>query len=248
LAGHVGDEPCVALLDSGASGAGFIDPTFAARCGVVLGPSDRLVQLADGSTVRAAGQAEIHYTLTASKGPPVPFRSVLTATPLQGYDFVLGVGWLAEHDVLVGWRNRSLEVRTPGRPPRHIRPMEVVDDPKTPARIASISVKDLRKAMKRGEVEELFVVRAQPSEDNAPPPVDPAVAQLLKEYADAFPDKLPNVLPPKRGVEHTILLKPGATPPPARPLRHQSAKDLAVFQEYVREGLESGQLRVSNSP
>jgi hypothetical protein len=51
-----------------------------------------------------------------------------------------------------------------------------------------------------------------------------------------------------RGVEHAIELKPGARPPPVRPLRHQSSKDLAVFKEYVRAGVESGQIRVSNSP
>ena len=63
-----------------------------------------------------------------------------------------------------------------------------------------------------------------------------------------FPDKLPDGLPPERGVEHRIEIKPGARMPPSRPLRHQSSKDLAIFEEYTRTLIESGRLRVSNSP
>jgi len=59
---------------------------------------------------------------------------------------------------------------------------------------------------------------------------------------------LPPGLPPARGTQHRIELKPGSRPPPPRPLRHQSSKDLAVFEEYTRTMIEAGQLRVSTSP
>jgi len=77
---------------------------------------------------------------------------------------------------------------------------------------------------------------------------DPAIAKLLRDYADVFPDKLPDGLPPARGVEHKIELKPGSHPPPPRGLRHQSSKDLAVFEEYTRSLIKAGHIRVSQSP
>ena len=64
-----------------------------------------------------------------------------------------------------------------------------------------------------------------------------------REYADVFQTPPPG-LPPARGVEHRIELKPGPRPPPARPLRHQSAGDLDVIRKHIDEGVASGQLRL----
>jgi len=50
-----------------------------------------------------------------------------------------------------------------------------------------------------------------------PPP--PEAQKLLKEFADVFPDTLPNELPPKRSIDHLIELTPGAEPPSRSPYR-----------------------------
>ena len=55
------------MIDSGASGMGFVDPAFAQRCGAQLRPSSRRITLADGSEVRAAG--EVTLTLLAGARP-----------------------------------------------------------------------------------------------------------------------------------------------------------------------------------
>jgi hypothetical protein len=41
----------------------------------------------------------------------------------------------------------------------------------------------------------------------------PAIANLLQEYMDVFPSKIPLGLPPVRGIEHKIDLIPGASLP-----------------------------------
>jgi len=256
LAGRVGSHRCTALVDSGASGQGFIDSAFAAQCGLTVRQSTDTIQLADGTVVSAAGQTTVHYSLAAAKGPPVHFSSTFVVTPLQGsFDLILGVGWLSQHDVAAGWRNRTIEVRElGGRKVSHlIKPLEVLNsDTPQHEELATISVKALRKQIRRGHAHELYavVIRGRPDETVATPAAtdDPEVAKLLREYADVFPDKLPDELPPARGVEHAIELKPGSRPPPVRPLRQQSAKDSAVIDEFIKKHVASGVLQPSHSP
>jgi hypothetical protein len=128
------------------------------------------------------------------------------------------------------------------------------DGPALPAQLAAISHKTLRKDLRRGRILEAYAVIVRPKHD---PEVvakaasnDPEVIKLLAEYADVYPagGALPPGLPPMRGVEHGIELKPGSVPPPVRPLRQQSAKDSAVIDEWLRKGTASGQLRSSHSP
>ena len=251
LGATINGLPAKVLLDCGASGE-FIDTDFAHRAGLTLASSDRSVQLADGSIVPATGHSKADLALAAAKGTPLRFPDThFTATPLKSYDAILGMSWLDTYDPIIGWRNRSLSVRAPDeKAPRLIKPLSASDPQAVPQRLASITLKGLQRAHRHGDVDELYAVFVQPSGEAAPTPPreDPIAEALLKEFADVFPDKLPDGLPPKRGVEHTIELKPGSRIPPVRPLRHQSSKDLAVFEEYVRTMVESGQLRVSNSP
>ena len=238
------------LLDSGASDM-FIDTAFARQCGLTLSPSDRSIRLADGSTSKVAGQTTATCSLAASEGSTVPFEATFTATTLESYDIILGMTWLTHHDPVIGWRNRSITLRTPGRPHRTITPLECLNEEPTVARLAEITCKGLQKAFRRGQVEELFLIRIN-STTHKPEPVgsnDPDIKVLLGRYKDVWPEELPHAsVFPDRGYEHRIDLKPGAVPPPVRPLRHQSAKDSAVMDEYCKAGIASGQLLTSQSP
>ena len=247
LRGYFANQLATLLIDSGASSE-FIDPSFAARCGYAIQPSDRTVKLANGTIVNAQGQVTATCALEGHRGPPVDFTATFTATPLEGYDAILGVTWLAAHNVDIGWANRSVVLRTPGHSPRSVRPLECLETTPTVARLASISVRGLRKAHRLGQVEELYAVLVRPTDSPSAATESPRAAELINRYLDVFPDQLPNVLPPNRGVEHAIELKSGAQPPPVRPLHHQSPKDSATIQEYVQAGLEAGTLQVSHSP
>jgi transposase InsO family protein len=283
LRGRIESVSTTLMIDSGASSE-FIDTEFARRCGLKPTPSNRSIRLADGSIVRASGEVTIPFTLDGARnGAPVPFSTTFTVTPLKGYDAILGVTWLAAHDVLVGWRERAVTIRTPGRAQQTVKPISQFDSNSelAVAQIAGITMRNLARACRRGQCEEIFAIFVSPtssavsnssgsggsnsgSSRHPPPPLQLAAATatataiataaaaatklLLLEFADVFPDKLPDGLPPLRGTQHRIELKPGSRPPPSRPLRHQSSKDLAIFEEYTRTMIEAGQLRVSNSP
>lgn len=247
LRGYIAGRVVTILVDSGASGD-FLSTAFAKLVGLQLQPSDRTIRLADGSITTADGSVSVECALDAKRGDPVTFTSAYTVTPLEGYDAIFGMPWLTAHDPLIGWADRSILLRTPGSAPRSIKPLEGGGDEPHAAPLMHITLNGVRKAHRRGELQELYAVIIRPSgEVEALPREDPATEALLKEFADVF-EPPPPVIPPARGVEHRIELKPGARPPPARPLRHQSAGDLDVMKKYVEEGLSSGQLRRSTSP
>lgn len=255
LKGQINGHQAIFLLDSGASGE-FIDTDFAARCGLKLTASDRTIRLADGSIADASGHVTTDWDLAPQAGAPLAFNSSFTATALSNYDAILGMSWLEAHDPLIGWRNRTITVRSPGQPHRCVKPLECLN-PSAAQRphLATISFRGLERAKRHGQIEEAFAIFVRPGEKVSDTTLkaieqieDLNVRALMKEFADVAPEKLPAELPPKRGVEHRIELKPDSRLPPVRPLRHQSAKDLEVFDAYIKECLAAGIIRPSHSP
>ena len=262
------DIPVQPMIDSGASGMGFVDPAFVQRCGAQLRPSSKRITLADGSEVRATGEVTLSYSLAAracrqkEKTPPVQFTSTFVVTPLAPYELILGVGWLEQHRVFIGFRERSIQLQVDGvGKQQFIRPLARCNDDGSealeaaPLQLKAITQKNVRKLMRRGQVGQLYAVIARPIAGNdataatAVPGSDhPLIKPLLGEFAKTVFGEPKAGVPRKRGVEHAIQLTQGASPPPARPLRHQSEKDAAVMKEYVEAGLKAGTLQPSTSP
>ena len=254
IAGFIGEQATTFMIDSGAS-SDFIDTKFAERCGLTLSRSDCTIRLADGTVVPASGEANVQYTLTeaGNRDAPIAQAATFTVTPLEGYDAILGLTWLTNHDVDISWLHRTIKLRTPGEPTRFVRPLQYQEGKGVfkAVELATITVRGLAKAHRRNEILEMYVVFAEPASEVAPKPpspMHPTATKLLAEFKDVFPDKLTFGLPPTRGVQHRIELKPGSVPPIARPLHHCSSRDAAVFEEYTRTMIESGQLQVSKSP
>jgi hypothetical protein len=260
------------MIDSGASGMGFVDPAFVTRCGAELRSSSRRITLADGSEVRATGEVTLTYSLqgrvcgSKRDAPRVQFTSTFVVTSLAPHDLILGMGWLERHDVLIGFSERNIQLRVDGKGKQHcIRPLARCNDDGSeatgaaPLQIHTITQRRARKLIRQGRTgEQLYAVlikSAAPDpalSNDAEPPVPGSehsrVKALLDEFrSDVFGDPKPGV-PPKRGVEHAIQIMPGASIPPARPLRHQSKKEADTIHEYVQAGLKSGILQPSVSP
>ena len=72
-----------------------------------------------------------------------------------------------------------------------------------------------------------------------------AVQTLLEEFATVFEE--PKGLPPSRGHEHQIVLKPGTQPISQRPYRYPYCQKFET-EAIVRDLLKSGSIRCSQSP
>ena len=78
-------------------------------------------------------------------------------------------------------------------------------------------------------------------------PLMRARRQMLAEFKDVFPEKLPDGLPPARSVDHKIDLVPGSSPP-SRPTIRLSATELAELKKQLTELEEAGFIQPSKSP
>lgn len=88
-------------------------------------------------------------------------------------------------------------------------------------------------------------------------PANPPLSQHEKEltqlredmfckYAKVFPDDLPAGLPPSRGLEHRIELKPNSIPPARAGLRYSRADEQGIA-DFVEENLKKGFIKPSQS-
>ncbi|TIA84783.1 hypothetical protein E3P99_04119 [Wallemia hederae] len=76
---------------------------------------------------------------------------------------------------------------------------------------------------------------------------DEDLQQLIEEYKDIFPEQLPQELPPRRSVEHSIDLEEGAKPPSRSPYR-LSFIEQEELKKQLRQLLDSKLIRPSTSP
>ena len=89
-----------------------------------------------------------------------------------------------------------------------------------------------------------------PAETSAQPTVmNPAVPDLLAEYADVFPTDLPSGLPPDSGIENTIPLVPNAAPaPPTRVINRLSPKEEADLRTQNDDLLSKDFIQLGIAP
>ena len=73
------------------------------------------------------------------------------------------------------------------------------------------------------------------------------IRDVLQEFRDVFPDTLPHGLPPKRYLDHRIILVPGKLPPKA-PLYRMSADHIKAQKQELDLLLQRGWIGPTSSP
>ncbi|XP_071676938.1 uncharacterized protein [Lolium perenne] len=83
--------------------------------------------------------------------------------------------------------------------------------------------------------------------EDMPPSLPTAVANLLQEFIDVFPQDVPPGLPPICGIEHQIDLIPGASLPNRAPYR-TNPEETKEIQRQIQVLKDKGYIRESLSP
>ncbi|XP_021721483.1 uncharacterized protein LOC110689045 [Chenopodium quinoa] len=108
-----------------------------------------------------------------------------------------------------------------------------------------LSGMQLKKGIRRNEP--TFLATLSMKEEEEEGDIPEVISELLGEFSDILPKELPKSLPPRRAIDHSIELVPGARPPERSPYR-MAPPELAELQKQLDGLLEAGFIRPSRAP
>jgi len=227
-------------LDSGAS-RNFIDEKFIKQHKLTTqGTKPFSVELADGS------KKEINYAVNINKlqiGKYTTSGIITQALNLQRYDVILGKPWLFHANPTIDWRNNTMTFHY-GSFTTQVKADSEPQQSHTTCTSIFVSRQQLAKAP---NTDELFAIYNLTTSDDKIIPIPQEAKSLIKEFQDIFPSTLPNNLPPKRTVDHSIELIPGSELP-SRPTYRLSYLEMNELKKQLSELLQKGFIQPSVSP
>ena len=226
LRGKIANTTVVVLIDSGAT-HNFISPNVLEKLKIPYKSfSDLQVVLGSGTTVNGLGickQLDIELQ-------GLEFCIDCVSLELGQIDVVLGVQWLRTLGVCeVDWEHHEMSFLYKGK------------------RETLVGDADLHLTMAPQhaslELEDMLGSQLNLIQSNTP--VSKEMEELLTTFENVF--ALPPGLPPIRGHEHTIVLKPGTSPISVRPYRYPQTHKEAMTA-LVEDMLKKGIIQPNKSP
>eukprot|EP00253_Pinus_taeda_P029659 PITA_29659 len=222
------------LIDPGAT-LSYISPKLVEQC--KLQPekfrNPWLVQLATGTKRRVTTKVK-SCPITVAGQPVVADLNIL---PLGSYDVLIGMDWLEKHWALVNCKTKMIRYKDDAGIEQEMQGI------KQPVQIRPITASQLAKCIRnRCQVYAIQVSYAETKNKGNSLEHLP----VIKEFADVFPEEIPG-LPPKRDIDFTIELIPGATPVSRAPYR-MSVPELTELKMQLQELLEKNYIWPSVSP
>ena len=155
--------------------------------------------------------------------------------PLGSYDVLIGMDWLDAHHAMLDCHNKTYTCLDEEGNQVTVRGVP------RPISLRQITALQLKKCFRKGC--QLYATHVEePREGNEPDLQD---FPVLQEYADVF-QEVPG-MPPKRDIDLSIDLVPGAAPSSKTPYR-MSTPELKELQMQLEELLKKGYIRPSVSP
>jgi hypothetical protein len=230
--GMINNHALIVLIDSRASHS-YIDPRMVESLRLPKSKHEKfwLVQLATGAKRKV---------VESVKSCPVEMNGLstkadLNVLPLGSYDCLIGMDWLDQHHAILDCHDKAFTCLDEEGNQRRVQgiPRAVV--------VREILALQLKKCYRKGC--QLFAAHVdEASRDEVSKMEDHAV---LKEFEDVFHEVLG--LPPKRDIDFSINLMPGAAPVSKAPYR-MSTPELKELQLQLEELLRKGYIRPSVSP
>jgi hypothetical protein len=221
------------LIDPG-SNLSYISPKAVDKCKLQPRKQNKpwLVQLSTG-TKRKVVEAIPACQLVLGG---FPTQETLNVLPLGSYDLLIGMDFLAAHKAKLDCYYKTLEcVNGEGK-------RVTLPGIRKSVSVRQISALQMRKYCRKGcplyAVQVLKTIKgADPSPEDHP---------ILKEYRDVFLEEIPG-LPPRRDIDFSIELAPGAVPMSRTPYR-MSMPELVELKLQLKEMMDKGYIRPSVSP
>jgi hypothetical protein len=230
--GKINSQPIVILIDSGASHS-YLDPKMVE---IFLLPRRKIgkpwmVQLIIGD------KRNINEMI---KECPMNMNGMnisadLDIIPLGSYDCLIGMDWLDQNHVVLDCYNKAFICLDEEGNLRTIKGIPRV------VTVREISALQLKKRYRKGF--QIFSVQLEETPKDKVPIIEDCI--VLKEFEDVFREILG--LPPKRDIDFSINLIPGATPVSKTPYMMSTPK-LKELQMQLEELLKKGYIRPSVSP
>ncbi len=166
------------------------------------------------------------------------------------HDIILGKPWLSQWNPVIDWTRNIVQLLHPATGVAvQLEGLEGA----TEASFHFITGRQATKAIRAGE--RSFLVWLQQAEGTehggahvacTDPRQRGALSALLRRFDDCLPDSVTE-LPPKRHIEHSIDIVPGAHPPHRKPFR-LSQPELLELKDVLAKLLAKGFIRPSVSP
>ena len=122
------------------------------------------------------------------------------------------------------------------------------DKPKL-AKIGTTQSKKRSEMLKTGPIKKFKTINEVSTEivEQASTEVPKPLRNIIHDYQDVFPEKLPKGVPPSREVEHAIETDPDAAPPSRAPYK-LGPKEVEEMEEQIKDLLQQGYIQPSYSP
>jgi hypothetical protein len=221
------------LIDPG-SNLSYIAPKAVDKCKLQPRKQTKpwLVQLATG-TKRKVVEAIPACQLMLGK---FPTQATLNVLPLGSYDLLIGMDWLAAHKAKLDCYHKTLEcVSKEGK-------RITLQGIRKPVLVRQISALQMRKYCRKGCP--LYAIQVLKTIESVK--ASPDDHPILREYRDVFPEEVPG-LPPRRDIDFSIELTPGAVPVSRTPYR-MSTPELVELKLQLKEMMDKGYIQPSVSP
>jgi hypothetical protein len=263
------------MVDSGATGIGFISYATAQQLGLRYKKLKRTIDLSGFDGKRKIESRVTHVAPLKLEYQGHRESISLFVTNLGKHDIILGLPWMKKHKVVPDWDSSTLQFTATECSSHMVKGMEIIDRISTKSQYRNRSDQSEAASLEDGQDQphatlDICMIGAAAFNRLARKSHHEILAISLKDIDQALAvkkdtdpaTKLPrelhdlltlfsraeaDKLPRRREYDHRIELEPGKKPGYG-PLYSMSRAELLVLKKYLEENLAKGFIRASKSP